>query len=130
MTDVVWWVSKDFNVTSIPVGARPDDVVYANGIVWVATYDDGSVSKVDPCLAQELTKYPVGIRFRALAAANAKVWMVGMCSVWRTHEGRASSGLPAHTTFGPPPLPICPSPGRDASGRGRPSAHARQRPRI
>ena len=66
MTDVVWWVSKDFNVTSIPVGARPDDVVYANGIVWVATYDDGSVSKVDPCLAQELTKYPVGIRFRAL----------------------------------------------------------------
>jgi streptogramin lyase len=75
--DVVWRVSQDLHVTSIPVGARPDDVVYANGNVWVANYDDGSVSKVDPGLAQELMRYPVGIRPRALAAANGKVRVVG-----------------------------------------------------
>jgi DNA-binding beta-propeller fold protein YncE len=76
--DIVWRVSTDLNeVTSIPVGARPDDVAYADGNVWVANYGDGSVSKVDPGLAQELMRYPVGIHPRALAAANGKLWVVG-----------------------------------------------------
>jgi class 3 adenylate cyclase len=76
--DTVWRVSTDLNeVTSIPVGSRPDDVVYANGNVWVANYGDGSVSKVDPGLAQELMRYQVGIHPRALAAANGKLWVVG-----------------------------------------------------
>jgi class 3 adenylate cyclase len=75
---VVWRVRTDLSdVRSIPVGARPDDVAYADGNVWVANYGDGSVSKVDPGLAQELMRYPVGIHPRALAAANGKVWVVG-----------------------------------------------------
>ena len=75
---VVWRVPTDLSsVRSIAVGARPDDVVYASGNVWVANYGDGTVSKVDPGLAQETARYPVGIQPRALAAANGTVWVVG-----------------------------------------------------
>jgi streptogramin lyase len=74
----VWRVSLDLRtVRSIAVGARPDDVVYADGSVWVANYGDESVSKVDPGLAQEIEGYPIGIRPRALAVANGEVWVAG-----------------------------------------------------
>jgi class 3 adenylate cyclase len=74
----VWRVSVDLrSVRAITVGARPDDVVYAGGIVWVANYGDETVSKVDPGLAQETARYPIGIRPRALAVADGKVWVAG-----------------------------------------------------
>jgi class 3 adenylate cyclase len=76
--DVVWRVNTDLGgVKAIAVGDRPDDVVYADGTVWVANYGDESVSRVDPVLAQEKARYPVGIQPKALAAANGKVWVVG-----------------------------------------------------
>jgi class 3 adenylate cyclase len=74
----VWRVSMDLRtVKSIPVGVRPEDVVYADAAVWVANYGDGTVSKVDPGLGIETAKYPVGIQPRALAVANGKVWVAG-----------------------------------------------------
>jgi DNA-binding beta-propeller fold protein YncE len=74
----VWRVSVDLrSVRAITVGARPDDVMYAGGIVWVANYGDETVSKVDPGLAQETARYPIGIRPRALAVADGEVWVAG-----------------------------------------------------
>jgi class 3 adenylate cyclase len=74
----VWRVSVDLrSVRAITVGARPDDVMYAGDFVWVANYGDETVSKVDPGLAQETARYPVGIRPRALAVAGGKVWVAG-----------------------------------------------------
>src|SRR6185295_1223349 len=47
----LWRMSTDLqSIRATAVGSGPDDVVYANGVVWIATYDDESVSKVNPSL--------------------------------------------------------------------------------
>jgi DNA-binding beta-propeller fold protein YncE len=74
---MVFQALGELEARAIPVGARPDDVAYADGNVWVASYGDGTVSKVNPGLAQEIARYPVGIQPRALAAANGTLWVVG-----------------------------------------------------
>ena len=53
-------------VAAVPVGVLPSAVAAGAGSVWVANYGDESVSKVDPGLAQEIERYPIGIRPRAL----------------------------------------------------------------
>jgi len=74
----LWRVSTDLkSIGSTAVGSGPDDVVYANGAVWVANYDDESVSKVNPSLQVQSVGYPVGIQPRAVAVADGKVWVVG-----------------------------------------------------
>jgi DNA-binding beta-propeller fold protein YncE len=74
---MVFQALGELEARAIPVGARPDDVAYADGNVWVASYGDETVSKVDPGLAQETARYPIGIRPRALAVANGEVWVAG-----------------------------------------------------
>jgi class 3 adenylate cyclase len=74
----LWRVSTDLQSTrTTAVGSGPDDVVYANGVVWVANYDDESVSEVNPSLQVPAVSYPVGIQPRAVAVADGKVWVIG-----------------------------------------------------
>jgi streptogramin lyase len=74
----VWRASADLqSIRATAVGSGPDDVVYANGVVWVANYDDESVSKVNPSLEAQAVSYHVDIHPRALAVADGKVWVVG-----------------------------------------------------
>lgn len=69
----LWRVSTDLQSTrATAVGSGPDDVVYANGVVWVANYSDESVSKVNPSLLVQAVSYPVGIYPRAVAVADGK----------------------------------------------------------
>ena len=74
----LWRVSTDLQSTrETAVGSGPDDVVYADGVVWVANYGDESVSKVNPSLLVQAVSYPVGIYPKAVAVADGKVWVVG-----------------------------------------------------
>jgi class 3 adenylate cyclase len=74
----LWRVSTDLqSIRETAVGSGPDDVVYAMGVVWVANYDDESVSKVNPSLLVQAVGYPVGIHPRAMAVADGKVWVAG-----------------------------------------------------
>ena len=65
------------SIRATAVGSGPDDVVYANGVLWVANYDDESVSKVNPSLLVQAVSYPVGIYPQAVAVTDGKVWVVG-----------------------------------------------------
>jgi streptogramin lyase len=73
----VWRVSSVWSMRSIAVGSGPDDVVCADGEVWVANHGAESVSKVNPTLLVPAVRYHVGIHPRAVAVANGKSWVVG-----------------------------------------------------
>ena len=74
----VWRVSTDLDsTTSVGVGMAPDDVVYANGAIWVANYGDETVSKINPGVPAETQTYPVNIHPRALGVADGKIWVAG-----------------------------------------------------
>jgi len=74
----VWRISKDLNSpTPIAVGIAPRDVTYADGVVWVANYGDGTVSVVNPRIPSLTRSIPVAVHPRAVAVADGKVWAVG-----------------------------------------------------
>jgi DNA-binding beta-propeller fold protein YncE len=71
-------VSTDLqSIRATAVGSSPDDAVYANGFVWVANHDDGSVSEINPSLQVPAVSYLVGTQPLAVAVADGKVWAVG-----------------------------------------------------
>jgi YVTN family beta-propeller protein len=59
----------------IAVGARPTAVAVGEGSVWVANFDEQTVSRVDPETRKELTRIPAGGAPTGLAAGGGFVWV-------------------------------------------------------
>jgi class 3 adenylate cyclase len=77
--DEVWRVTPDLNApTPVIVGDAPDDVIYADGMIWVANKGDKTVSEIDPRIPSVTTSLPVAVHPVALAVRDGKVWAVGV----------------------------------------------------
>ena len=61
----------------ISVGARPGEISFGSGALWVANRDDKSVSRIDPDTRSVTRTLPVGETPTGLAAANGATWVVG-----------------------------------------------------
>ena len=59
----------------IAVGARPTAVAVGDGSVWVANFDEQTLSRVDPVTKKELTRIPAGGAPTGLAAGGGFVWV-------------------------------------------------------
>ena len=61
----------------ISVGARPGEIAFGSGSLWVANRDDQSVSKIDPGTRSVVRTFPVGDTPTGLAAGDGATWVVG-----------------------------------------------------
>ena len=61
----------------ISVGARPGEIAFGSGSLWVANRDDQSVSRIDPATRSVVRTFPVGDTPTGLAAGNGATWVVG-----------------------------------------------------
>jgi YVTN family beta-propeller protein len=59
----------------IAVGARPTAVAVGEGSVWVANFDEQTLSRVDPVTRKELTRIPAGGAPTGLAVGDGFVWV-------------------------------------------------------
>ena len=60
---------------SIAVGARPTAVAVGEGSVWVANFDEQTVSRIDPATRKELIRIPAGGAPTGLAVGDGFVWV-------------------------------------------------------
>ncbi len=63
--------------TAVPVGARPVAITSGAGGLWVANFDDESVTRVDVPSRQAVRTIPIGDAPTALAATKDAVWVTG-----------------------------------------------------
>jgi YVTN family beta-propeller protein len=66
---------SDRVVASIPVGARPGEVSFGSGALWVANLDDSTVTRIDPKAEQAVRAVAVGAAPSGLAAGEGAVWV-------------------------------------------------------
>jgi DNA-binding SARP family transcriptional activator/DNA-binding beta-propeller fold protein YncE len=59
----------------IPVGDRPEHVVFADGAAWVVNTADGTVSKIDARRERVATTIDVGVEAVGIATAGRMVWV-------------------------------------------------------
>jgi YVTN family beta-propeller protein len=59
----------------IAVGARPTAVAVGDGSVWVANFDEQTLSRLDPVTGKELTRIPAGGAPTGLAVGGGAVWV-------------------------------------------------------
>jgi len=64
-------------VAEIPVGARPGSVLSANGALWVANLDDGTVMRIDPRARRVVRTIATGTAPSGLAGGGGAVWAIG-----------------------------------------------------
>lgn len=77
--DEVWRVTRDLNApTPVTVGDAPDDVIYADGMIWVANKGDKTVSEIDPRIPSVTRSLPVAVHPVPVAVTDGKVWAVGL----------------------------------------------------
>ena len=62
---------------TVPVGARPVAITSGAGGLWVANFDDQSVTRVDMPSRQAVRTSPIGDAPTALAATKDAVWVTG-----------------------------------------------------
>ena len=60
---------------SVAVGARPIAVVAGEGSLWVANFDEQTVSRVDPATRREVARVPAGGAPTGLAVGDGFVWV-------------------------------------------------------
>jgi YVTN family beta-propeller protein len=60
---------------SIPVGARPSDLVFGAGSLWVANLDDQTISRIDPGTSRVTKVISTGDAPRGLAAGPDAIWL-------------------------------------------------------
>jgi YVTN family beta-propeller protein len=68
---------SDRVVGQVAVGARPSAIAFGSGSLWVANLDDETVSRVNPTTLRTLRTLSVRDRPTGIAAAGARVWIVG-----------------------------------------------------
>ena len=62
-------------VDQIPVGARPGDITYGHGALWVANQDDKTVSRVDPKTRRQLSTIPLGATPTRIRSGSDSIWV-------------------------------------------------------
>lgn len=62
-------------VTSVPVGRFPHSAVYADGYVWVTSYDDYTLSKVDAATMEVEAVTPLPGRPSGLEFTDGSLWV-------------------------------------------------------
>jgi YVTN family beta-propeller protein len=67
--------STDRLKEGIAVGARPTAVAVGEGSVWVANFDEQTVSRIDPATRKELIRIPAGGAPTGLAVGDGFVWV-------------------------------------------------------
>jgi YVTN family beta-propeller protein len=60
---------------SVPVGVRPASVVVGEGAIWVANYDDRTMSRIDPATRTVVGNSPLQATPTGLAVGNGSVWI-------------------------------------------------------
>jgi YVTN family beta-propeller protein len=70
-------------VAEIAVGARPSEIAYGNGALWVANLDDGTVSRVDLRQQRVVHTVTIGTAPTAVAVGAGAVWAMGSDGVLR-----------------------------------------------
>jgi YVTN family beta-propeller protein len=63
-------------VGAAPLGARPGGVAFGSGSLWVANFDDQTVSRIDPATLRTLRTIPVGGPPTGIATSAHGVWVV------------------------------------------------------
>lgn len=67
--------ASDRITADVGVGARPGDVVFAAGSLWVANLDDGTVSQVDPAGAALVRTVVIAGHLSHLSSDQGAVWV-------------------------------------------------------
>jgi YVTN family beta-propeller protein len=61
----------------VPVGARPAEIAFGSGSLWVANLDDQTISRVDPEALRTVRTLSVRDPPTGIAATSGNVWVVG-----------------------------------------------------
>ena len=62
-------------VADVPVGDRPDAISSSADSLWVANFDDGTVSEVDPSSPHVVRTIPIGSPPSGLTETRNDVWV-------------------------------------------------------
>jgi YVTN family beta-propeller protein len=62
-------------VAQVPVGARPAQLAYALGALWVVNQGDNTISRVDPIARAQVRTIPLGAVPSGLTAARGSIWV-------------------------------------------------------
>lgn len=63
-------------IAAVPLGARPGGVAFGSGSLWVANFDDQTVSRIDPGTLRTLRTIPLGGPPTGIATSAHGVWVV------------------------------------------------------
>jgi YVTN family beta-propeller protein len=95
---------------TVPVGKNPADLAVADGVVWVANFDDQTVSRLDPRLGGGAQTIPLTGQPYSVAAGEGTVWVATSSDGRLTRLDSGSGGaIVAVTTTrgaGARPLPM------------------------
>ena len=61
-------------IASIPLPSGSENPLFADGAVWVSSYEHGQLLKVDPATAAVVATIPIGPKPRFLTAGAGSVW--------------------------------------------------------
>jgi class 3 adenylate cyclase/streptogramin lyase len=84
------------------VGRGPEALAFADGVLWVANLDDGTVAKVDPSSGDVVTLGQAGPHPSGLLALGGQVWVTDrysdLLSILAADTGTLLKQLPIHAT--------------------------------